>query len=103
MTNQSNQQILTIMLNESIKDDAVDLIIGLEKLSGFTLSKANGFSRKHAQYDIKEQVEGYKDFYRLDVLHHPDYLSVILEEFSQLGNRFKLKYWVTPLIAYGEI
>ena len=97
------QQILTIMLNEGIKDDAVDLIIELEQLSGFTLSKANGFSRKHAQYDLKEQVEGYKDFYRLDVIHEKDDLDIILEKFSQLGSRFKLKYWVTPLLACGEI
>jgi len=101
--NQSNQQMLTIMLNESVKDDAVDLIIGLEQLSGFTLSKANGFSRKHAQYDIKEQVEGYKGFYRLEVIHNQNDLADILEKFSGLGSRFKLKYWVTPLVTIGEI
>ena len=96
-------QILTIMLNTKIKDDAVDLILEMEDISVFTLSKANGFSRKHSQYNIREQVEGYKGFYRLELIHEPKQLKEILEKFSHIGSRFKLKYWVTPLIDCGEI
>lgn len=98
-----NQQLITIMLNKSIKDDAVDIVLNLENITGFTLYNAYGYSRKHAQYDIKEQVEGYKDFYRLDIVHSPDDLKQLLQAFSQLDGRFKLKYWVLPLIDCGEI
>ncbi len=98
-----NQQLITIMINKSIKDDAVDVVLNLENITGFTLYNAYGFSRKHAQYDIKEQVEGYKDFYRMDIIHHPKDLDGLLEAFSKLGGRFKLKYWVLPLVDCGEI
>ena len=98
-----NQQLITIMLNKSIKDDAVDVVLNLKNITGFTLYKAYGYSRKHVQYDIKEQVEGYKDFYRLDVVHKPEDLKQLLHAFSQLGGRFKLKYWVSPLIDCGEM
>ena len=98
-----NQQLFTIIINNSIKDDAVDIILSLEYITGFTLSKAFGFSRKHAKYDIKEQVEGYKDFYRIDIAHEPKDLDHLLQAFSQLSGQFKLKYWVMPLIDCGEI
>ncbi len=98
-----NQQLITIMINKSIKDDAVDVVLNLDNITGFTLYNAYGFSRKHAQYDIKEQVEGYKDFYRLDIVHDPKDLKDLLSAFSQLGGRFKLKYWVLPLLDCGEI
>lgn len=96
-------QMLTIMLDTKVKDDAVDIILGLDEITGFTLSQAGGFSRKHAKYSIKEQVEGYRDFYRMDVIHKPGELQKILDAFSQIGSRFKLKYWVTPMIDCGEI
>ncbi len=98
-----NQQLITLIINKSIKDDAVDIILSLENITGFTLYQAHGFSRKHVLYDIKEQVEGYKDFYRLDIAHNPNDLAELLQSFSQLSGQFKLKYWVTPLIACGEI
>ena len=98
-----NQQLITIIIDKSIKDDAVDIVLNLENITGFTLYQAYGFSRKHAKYDIKEQVEGYKDFYRLDIAHEPQDLDGLLQAFSQLSGHFKLKYWVTPLISCGEI
>ena len=98
-----NQQLFTIIINNSVKDDAVDVVLSLENITGFTLSKAYGFSRKHAKYDIKEQVEGYKDFYRIDIVHEPKDLDQLLQAFSQLNSQFKLKYWVMPLNDCGEI
>ena len=98
-----NQQLFTIIINNSVKDDAVDVVLSLENITGFTLSKAYGFSRKHAKYDIKEQVEGYKDFYRIDIVHEPEDLDQLLQAFSQLNSQFKLKYWVMPLNDCGEI
>ena len=98
-----DQQLFTIIINKSIKDDAVDLVLSLEYITGFTMNQAFGYSRKHAQYDIKEQVEGYKDFYRMDIAHEPKDLQDLLLAFSQLGGQFKLKYWVTPIISHGEI
>ena len=96
-------QLFTVIINQSVKDDAVDVVLNLENITGFTLSRAYGFSRKHAQYDIKEQVEGYKDFFRMEILHEPKDLDELLEAFSHLSGRFKLKYWVQPLINCGEI
>lgn len=96
-------QLFTVIINQSIKDDAVDVVLNLEYITGFTLSKAYGFSRKHAKYDIREQVEGYIDYYRMEILHEPKDLDQMLQAFSQLGGRFKLKYWVQPLVECGEI
>jgi len=98
-----NQQMFTIILDEAVKDDAIDIAMSLDNITGFTLSEAHGFSHQHAQYDIKEQVEGYRDLFRLDIIHEPAKLPDLLTAFTQLASRFKLKFWVTPLIEYGEI
>jgi len=98
-----NQQMFTIILDKAIKDDAIDIAMSLDDVTGFTLSEAYGYSHQHAQFELKEQVEGYRNLYRLDIIHESAKLPDILTSFTQLGTRFKLKYWVTPILEYGEI
>lgn len=99
----NNQQMFTLILDQAIKDDAVDIAMSQDQISGFTLSDAYGFSHQHVQYDVKEQVEGYRHLYRLDVIHSAEQLDQLLKAFKQLNARFKLKYWVTPVLSSGEL
>ncbi|MCX7554196.1 DUF3240 family protein [Marinicella sp. S1101] len=99
----SDFQLFSIIINKSIKDDAVDIVLNSNIITGFTMSQVFGYSRKHAKYDIREQVEGYKNFYRLDIIHKTHELDELLTAFKQLDSQFKLKYWVSPISDFGEI
>ena len=59
----STEQLLVLIAQNDIKDDIVDTLIELEFLSGFSLGNICGFSREHSHFNIKEQVEGYRDMF----------------------------------------
>ncbi|HCF78590.1 MAG TPA: DUF3240 domain-containing protein, partial [Glaciecola sp.] len=49
---QTEQQglILMAVVPELLKDDVVDVLMGLEMISGFSLFDIQGFSKEHSQY-----------------------------------------------------
>ena len=97
------QQLLSLVFDGASKDDLIDLLMGLEQVSGFTLSEVSGFSHEHAQYDIAEQVAGYRQLYRIDVLHNPEQLNVLLQALKGLGTANGIRYWVTPVLEAGKL
>ncbi|MBC3766505.1 DUF3240 family protein [Neptunicella marina] len=100
---QTDDQILNIMVPESIKDDVVDLLIALEVLSGFNLYRVDGFSREHSKYDLNEQVEGYRNLYRFEVIHNTQDFGQILDTLKPLSHATSLRYWITPILSGGHI
>lgn len=96
-------QLLVVIVPEEIKDNLVDALIGTEVMTGFSLSKIQGYSRENHHYNIQEQVEGYRDFYRFELLHQQaDYAELIshIKEVSPNGN---LRYWCVPVFDAGSI
>jgi hypothetical protein len=98
----SEHVIFTLNAPTSLKDDIVDKLITFSNISGFNLKKINGYSKEHSQFDIAEQVEGYRVFYQFEVLiffKDTAKLKAILNPICQPA---KLKYWITPVLQSGH-
>ena len=97
------QQLLTIIIPVSMKATLVDVLMAYESISGFTMTKVAGFSRQHSQYSIQEQVVGYKDFYRIEVVLSAAEVQPLLGHLCQFKDRYPLRYWLLPLSDTGVI
>lgn len=91
----NTHNILVLMVPEAIKDKLVDVLIAEPSLSGFSLSKIQGYSANNSHFNIKEQVEGYKDLYRFEVLHQDQQSEQLITYIKSSFGDIKLRYWVT--------
>jgi len=97
----SEQMLLVLLVPELIKDKAVDMLMSETTLSGFSLTKIQGFSAHNSQFNIQEQVEGYKDLYRFEILHDSEQTQALIEQISAFSSSGKCRYWVTPVLYAG--
>lgn len=97
------QQLLTLIIPLSLKNTLVDELMAYEDISGFTMTKIAGFSRRHSRYNIPEQVAGYQNFYRIEVALNSGHIKPLLQRLCQFKDRFPLRYWVLPLTDTGVI
>jgi hypothetical protein len=91
------------MVPKERRDDFVDALIGHDALSGFTLLPALGYSREHSHFSIPEQVAGYREFDRFEVLVEASALSALLEHLSATSGSERLRYWVFMIAAEGHL
>ncbi|MGQ8365128.1 DUF3240 family protein [Glaciecola sp. 1036] len=101
--NQNHSSILTLFFSKNLYDDLVDCLMSNEDIAGFTINQVQGFSRQHAQYDVAEQVAGYRNLYSVDILISNEQLEKTLNAFSEIGSDHPLRYWVTPVTESGVI
>ncbi|MDO6619227.1 DUF3240 family protein [Shewanella sp. 10N.286.51.B2] len=97
------QQLLVLIAQNDIKDDIVDTLIELDFLSGFSLSNICGFSREHSHFNIKEQVEGYREFYKFEIMHSDDNQEKLLSALSTVCQHNPCRYWITPIVNSGTL
>ncbi len=64
--------LLIVLAPAGRRDDLVDALMGNDHVSGFTLSPALGYSREHSHFSLGEQVAGYRDYSRFEVLFEAD-------------------------------
>ncbi|WP_085297202.1 DUF3240 family protein [Cognaticolwellia mytili] len=98
----TEELLFTLNVPTSLKDEIVDKLISLPNITGFNLTKMNGYSKEHSLYDISEQVEGYRTFYQFEVLiasHEVNSLKTSLKPICQYA---KLRYWLTPVVDSGH-
>jgi hypothetical protein len=98
-----NNLILIAIVPEALKDNMVDALMAETFLSGFSLSKTQGFSHAHSHYSVSEQVEGYRDFYRFEILHKVSESSLLLETLSKISANKNIRYWIMPLFDSGVV
>jgi hypothetical protein len=103
MQDPNSYQLLIVIVPLELKDNLVDTLIGLEALSGFSLSKIQGYSREHHQYNIKEQVEGYRDFYRFELLHEQQHYQTLLEHLKESSPNSNIRFWCVSVINAGVL
>lgn len=103
MQETNNFQLMIAIVPQELKDNLVDTLIGLEALSGFSLSKIQGYSREHHQYNIQEQVEGYRDFYRFELLHEQQHYQQLLADIKQSCPNSNIRFWCVAVINTGVI
>ncbi|WJG08163.1 DUF3240 family protein [Aliiglaciecola sp. LCG003] len=103
MQKTNHSQLLIIIVPQEFKDNLVDSLIEADSLSGFSLSKIQGYSRQHHHYNIQEQVEGYRDFYRFELLHEQPQYEQLLTHIRLACPNGKLRFWCVPVIATGTV
>ncbi|MHA7815043.1 MAG: DUF3240 family protein [Pseudohaliea sp.] len=99
----TDSRLLVFMVPRERRDDFVDVLMGRKGLAGFTLLPALGFSREHSHFSIPEQVAGYRDFDRFEVLVEAPDLPPLLERLSAACGRERLRYWLLPVIDEGHL
>ena len=94
--------LFTLNVPTSLKDEIIDRLISLSKLTGFNLKKMSGYSKEHSLFDISEQVEGYRAFYQFEVLIASNELSKLKDSLNPVCQPANLRYWITPVIESGH-
>lgn len=99
----TEQTLLVLMVPEQVKDNVVDSLMANGLLSGFSLLKIQGFSAQNSHFNLKEQVEGYKDLYRFEVLHDSEHTQALIDEIKIGVNEGNFRYWLTPVLQAGYV
>ncbi|KGJ87557.1 DUF3240 family protein [Colwellia psychrerythraea] len=92
------QVIFTLNVPTELKDDVIDNLITFTSITGFNLKKINGYSKEHSQFDIAEQVAGYRAIYQIEVLIALKEVQHLKASLNPICQPAKLKYWLTPVI-----
>lgn len=85
------------------KDKVVDGLMIEPFLSGFSLSKIQGFSQAHNHYNVAEQVEGYRDFYRFEIIYQAQHSQVLVDLLATTSAEKNIRYWILPAIESGVV
>jgi len=101
--NNSLDQLLVVIVPVEIKDDLVDTLMSLKSVSGFNFSEIGGYSKIHSQYDISEQVQGYRKLRRFEIVHHSDEEALILETLRKVCKNVQVRYWISPINSMGHL
>jgi len=95
-------QVLVAIVPAEIKDDVVDILIALESISGFNLTRIAGYSREHSHFSLREQVEGHREMYRFEVLHERAQEEALIQALGQVSAVVRARYWIVPIRGQGH-
>ncbi|MBE9538818.1 MAG: DUF3240 family protein [Proteobacteria bacterium] len=95
-------QILTLVVPVDVKDDVVDTLIEMEGITGFNLEKIAGFSKEHSRFNLREQVGGYRELYRFEVIHSKKQQPLLLSALRPVCDAPRIRYWITPILEQGH-
>jgi len=99
----NTEQLLVLIAQNDIKDDIVDTLIELDFLSGFSLGNICGFSREHSHFNIKEQVEGHREFCKFEIMHPTIQQESLLQAISIVCKHNPCRYWIMPIQQTGTL
>lgn len=99
----SNDSLLVLMAPARRRDDIVDVLMLLESISGFSVTDAAGFSRAHSQFNQREQVQGFGDYERFEVLCDASSQKALIQALGEMVGRDHFRYWVLPVLEQGLI
>jgi hypothetical protein len=98
-----NEQLLVVVVAEAIREELIDALIQYEEISGFGLQEISGYSREHSQYDLAEQVAGYRKLCRFEIQHRKDQEFDLLDMIREVCNASHARYWIVPIIHGGQL
>ena len=96
-------QLLIMMAPDEIRDDIVDSLTACEGISGFKMTTMAGFSKEHSLYDLREQVEGHRQFFKFEVMHSRKRQAGLLAAFGPVCSSAKVRYWIVPVLEQGHL
>jgi hypothetical protein len=98
-----DHQLLIMMVPGELRDDVVDSLSGCEGISGFNMTTMAGFSKEHSQYDLREQVEGYRKFFKFEVMPARPQQATLLAALRPVCSSANIRYWIVPVLEQGHI
>lgn len=98
-----DQQLLIMMVPSDIRDDVVDCLMGYDGISGFNMTTMAGYSKEHSQYDLREQVEGYRQFFKFEVMHLRALHSELMSTLRAACATANIRYWIVPVLEQGHL
>jgi hypothetical protein len=96
-------QLLVLLAPAERRDDLVDVLMELAVTSGFTLTPALGYSREHSHFSLREQVAGYRDIDRFEILTARADLPDVLTAVSAACGNERLRYWIADITRSGHL
>jgi hypothetical protein len=98
-----DHQLLIMMVPGEIRDDVIDSLSGCEGISGFNMTTMAGFSKEHSQYDLREQVEGYRQFFKFEVMHARTQQEMLMAALRPVCSSASIRYWLVPVLEQGHM
>jgi len=95
-------QLLILVVPIEIKDDVIDTLIEFDGITGFNLEKIAGYSKEHSRFNLREQVEGYRELFRFEIMHARDQQQRLLSSLSPVCDAPRIRYWITPILEQGH-
>jgi hypothetical protein len=99
----NDAQILVLLVPAARRDEVVDVLMACEALEGFTRLRADGFSREHSRFSLREAVQGYEDQERFEVVCPPSLIDDLLARIAVIAGRDHIFYWVQPVLRQGRL
>lgn len=96
-------RLLVLLAPAERRDGLVDALMESAEISGFTLTPALGFSREHSDFSLREQVAGYRDYSRFEILLEADQQERVLEALREAAGNERLRYWITAVPQTGHL
>jgi hypothetical protein len=98
-----DHRLLVLLAPANRRDGLVDALMESEHVSGFTLTPALGYSREHGHFDLNEQVAGYRDYSRFEVLLDGEQQERVLQTLERACGNEQLRYWLMPVPETGHL
>lgn len=99
----SSSLVFTFIVPKKHKDDVIDQLMQSDIASGFNIFPIMGYSQKHSAFSLEEQVRGYKDMLKFEVVIDQCEVELLKEELRFLFTTIKIRYWTTPVIKTGHL
>lgn len=98
-----NCQLLILMIPAELRDDVVDCLMACDQVSGFNMTTMAGYSKEHSQYDLREQVEGYREFFKFEVMHPAAQQAALMDSLRPVCAAARIRYWLVPVREQGHL
>lgn len=98
-----SEQLLIVMVADAIREDMIDALIQCDSIGGFSQYEINGYSREHSQYDLSEQVAGYRKLCRFEIQHNAALEAELLALVRAVCSASHARYWVVPILHGGQL
>lgn len=94
----SSSLVFTFIIPKKHKDDVIDQLMQSDLASGFNIFPIMGYSQKHSAFSLEEQVRGYKDMLKFEVVIEQSKLEQLKAELRLRFTTIKIRYWTTTVI-----
>ncbi|TCJ15822.1 DUF3240 domain-containing protein [Parasulfuritortus cantonensis] len=74
-----------------------------EWASGFTIFKAEGYSRHHESLSVAEQVRGRTQRMLVQIVLETDNAEALLEHLRQRFPKRDVAWWLEPVLDFGRL